>query len=108
MDRTELESRLDDFKQACIKAGYINEANKSALELEEVYPGAIPTSFIINVHVKKEWLATKYSVNGLKELITLLYEKADPEALENILTLRLCDENEAHFYDNLPPQKNVA
>lgn len=90
MDRTELEHKLENFKQACITNGYIDANNQNALILEESYPGMKPTSFIINVTVSEQWLQNRYQVNALKELTKLLYEKAEQQTLENILTLRLC------------------
>ena len=93
MDRTELEHKLENFKQACIANGYIDANNQTPLILEESYPGMKPTSFIVNVTVGEQWLQNQYQVNTLKALTKLLYEKADQQTLENILTLRLCKES---------------
>jgi hypothetical protein len=87
MDRAELEKNLEGFKQACIAQGYI-DANKDALILEESYPGMKPTSFIVNVVARDEWLTGKHHRAALKELDELLYKTADAQTLENILTLR--------------------
>jgi len=91
MDKKQLETKLEKFKNACIDAGCIDLENNSSLDLEESYPGMIPTSFIINLMVKKEWITGKYHGFAIKELINLLYSNADKEALENILTIRICD-----------------
>ena len=90
MDRKELENKLENFKKICIKKGII-DANNNAFDLKEAYPGMKPTLFIINIHVKRQWLEGKYSATVLKELTDLLYEKTNTDvgALENILTLRL-------------------
>ena len=102
MDRKELESKLNNFKQACIEKDYV-ETKENVFELEEAYPGMIPTPFIINIHVKNQWLEDRYSVNALKDLTHLLYEKTgtDDDALENILTLRLCNKGESYHFDKL-------
>lgn len=90
MDRTELIKKLDGFRQACAEAGCINIDNENAFQLEEAYPGAKPASFIINVTVKQEWLDKEYPVSALRELIELLYKKADADVRKNILTVRIC------------------
>ena len=90
MDRTELAKKLESFKQACIEKGFIDANKLEAIVLDEAYPGIKPTSFIINVIVNEQWLQDKYQRSALKELTDLLYEKADEQALENVLTLRLC------------------
>lgn len=89
MDRTELIKNLDDFRQACAEVGCININNENALQLEEAYPGIKPASFIVNVIVKQEWLDKEYPVSALRELIDLLYKKADAEVRKNILTVRI-------------------
>lgn len=93
MDKKQLEIKLDKFKNACVDAGCIDVENNGSLDLEESYPGMIPTSFIINLMVKKEWMTGKYHGSAIKELINLLYGNADKEALGNILTIRICDIN---------------
>ena len=50
--------------------------------------------FIINVTVKQEWLDKEYPVSALRELIELLYKKADAEVRKNILTIRICGVDE--------------
>lgn len=94
MDKKQLETKLEKFKKACVDAGCIDAENDASLDLEESYPGKIPTSFIINLMAKEEWLEGKYYGSALKELINLLYSNADKEALGNILTIRICDINE--------------
>ncbi|MFZ2726206.1 MAG: hypothetical protein WAX77_08155 [Methylococcaceae bacterium] len=107
MDRTELEHKLETFKQACIANGYINANNQNALIIEESYPGMKPTSFIVNVTASNHWLENKYSVTALKELTNVLYDKTDIETLENILTLRIVNKTERHFFDNLENGKSA-
>jgi|GEM_PF-2294576 len=113
MDREQLKkldklcAGLEKFKQACIDLECIRSGNESAFEFEEAYPGAIPSPFIININVTKKWLDGKYEVNALNELIDLLYKNVTSETLENILTIRLCQEDEFNpvTYDSLPPPK---
>jgi hypothetical protein len=88
MDRAELKQKLENFKQACIAQGYIDK-NNEALILEESFPGMKPTSFIVNVIVKDQWLNGKHHRYALEELDELLYKTADEQTLENILALRL-------------------
>jgi hypothetical protein len=88
MDRAELKQKLESFKQACIAQGYIDK-DTEALIIEESFPGMKPTSFIVNVLVKEQWLNGKHHRYALEELDELLYKTADEQALINILALRL-------------------
>lgn len=106
MDRTELINKLDGFRQACSEIGCINVDNKKALDLEEAYPGAEPTSYIINIIVKQEWLDRERLISPLRELIDLFYEKADIESRKNILTLRICGVEDSNSIELL--QKEAA
>ncbi len=103
MDKRQLESELEAFKQACIHEGCIRADNEYGFEFEETYPGI----FIINVNATKVWLDSKYNVSALNDLIGLLYRTTEPETRESILTLRLCQEDEFNpvTYDSLPPPK---
>ncbi|MDD2723495.1 MAG: hypothetical protein PHH59_05645 [Methylovulum sp.] len=103
MDKRQLESELETFKQACIAEGCIRADNEYGFEFEETYPGI----FIINVNATKNWLNDKYHVSALNDLIGLLYRTTELETRESILTLRLCQEDEFNrvSYDTLPPQK---
>ena len=105
MDRTELENKLENFKKVCIEMQCVGD--KAVLDIEESYPGMKPTSFIVNVHVKKQWLESQYSVNALKKLTQLLYDNTDEDALENILTLRMSSQDECHYFDNLKDGKTA-
>jgi len=87
MDRKQLENKLANFKDICIQNNCV-EGN-DFLNIEESYPGMIPTSFIVNVHVKPAWIKGKYEVYALKELTDLLYETTEKDVLENVLTLRM-------------------
>jgi hypothetical protein len=87
MDRAELEKNLEGFKQACIAKGYV-DTDKEALIIEESFPSMKPTSFIVNVMVRDEWLKGKHHRTALKELDELLYKTANEQTLENILALR--------------------
>lgn len=84
MDRAELEKNLENFKLACIAQGYID-----ALAIEESFPGMKPTSFIVNVVARDEWMKGKHHRTALTELDDLLYKTTDRQTLENILTLRI-------------------
>ena len=92
MARTELINKLESFRQACFEIGCMTDNN--AFDLEEAYPGAEPSSYIINVAVTQDWLDKERPTSALRELIDLLYEKVESETLKSILTLRLCHEDE--------------
>ena len=104
MDRTELITGLDGFKQACSKIDCINLANKNALDLEDAYPGAEPASYIIDITVKQEWLDKGRSVTALRELIDLFYETVDAKTRENILTLRICGVDDEYLITQSQPK----
>jgi hypothetical protein len=88
MDRAELNQKLENFRQACIKQGCV-DTDKDALIIEESFPGLKPTPFFVYVNVKEQWLNGKHHRTVLKELDELLYKTADDQTLENILALRL-------------------
>jgi hypothetical protein len=96
MDCAELNQRLENFKRACIEQGCV-DANKDVFIIQESFPGLKPTSFIVNVIVKNEWLKDKHHRTALKELDELLYKTADDQTLENILTLRIANVCDASF-----------
>ncbi len=97
MDKEQLKIKLEKFKQACIEKGSIDAKEIQPFEFEEAYPGLIPSPFIVDIHVKEQWLESKQNVNPLHELIDLLYENADVDALEEILTVRLSPANALHW-----------
>jgi hypothetical protein len=107
MDRKQLESKLENFKNICIQNNCV-EGN-DFLNIEESFPGMIPTSFIVNVTVTQDWIKGQYEVYALRKLTDLLYENTEEDALENILTLRMwhsksttfCSPNEYIYYDEL-------
>ncbi len=107
MDRTELINKLEGFRLACSEIGCININNKNALDLEEVYPGAEPVSYIINLIVKQEWLDKEYPVSALRVLIDLLYDKVDAEIRKNILTLRICGIDESQSLEISQPKESA-
>lgn len=98
MDKEQLNTKLEKFKQACIEKGSIDAQESQPFEFEEAYPGLIQTPFIVDIHVKEQWLESQHNVNPLHELIDLLYENTDSETLEGILTLRLAPENALHWF----------
>lgn len=83
MDRDELMGKLQGFKKACYDKGYID----GELYLDEAYPGIVPTSFIVSMIAKKQWLDTTNSGDGLDQLIDILWETTTPETRKNIFTL---------------------
>ncbi len=89
MDRAELISKLENFKQACVEIGCIDVNNENALDLEEAYSGVEPVSYIIDMVVKQAWLDKDRPISALRELIDLLYDKVDVEARKDILTFRI-------------------
>lgn len=97
MDKEQLKTKLERFKQACIEKGSIDAKESQPFEFEEAYPGLIPTPFIVDIRVNEQWLESKLDVNPLHELIDLLYENTDADTLEGILTLRLSPANALHW-----------
>lgn len=97
-----IEQELENFKQACIKQGCIDE-DKEYLIVEESFPGMQPTSFIVNVLVRNEWLKDKSHRDALEELEELLYKTTDEQTLKNILTIRLCFDATASANDENYP-----
>lgn len=103
MDRKELESKLQNFKQACYDNGYIEDK----LYFDEAYPGVVPTSFIVNMIAKKQWLDNTYRGKALDQLIDVLWKTTDAKTRENIFTLSIYGEDERHKIE-LPQTKESA
>lgn len=96
MDRKELISKLQAFKQACYDKGYIEDG----LYLEDAYPGLVPTSFIVFMIAKEQWLDTVASTGtALDQLVDVLWETTDAKTRENIFTLSIYRENERHLLE---------
>jgi hypothetical protein len=96
MDRKQLESKLENFKNVCIQNNCVE--GDDFLTIEESFPGMIPTSFIVNVTVTQDWIKGQYEVYALRKLTDLLYENTDEDALENILTLRMWHSKSTNSY----------
>ena len=92
MDKQELTGKLERFKKVCSENGYIEDK----IDLEEAYPGMVPTSFIVNVLGKKDWLDKTYSGQALKQLIRVLWDTTDAQTRENIFTISIYGEDEHH------------
>ncbi|SJM94477.1 hypothetical protein CRENPOLYSF2_400017 [Crenothrix polyspora] len=104
MDKNELIGKLQDFKQACYDKGYI----ENELYLQEAYPGVIPTSFIVNMIAKKQWLdRAVHRGKALDQLIDVLWETTEAKTRENIFTLSIYGEDERHKIEP-PPLKQSA
>ncbi len=98
MDRQELIGKLQDFKQACLNRGYI----EGDFFLTEAYPGLIPTSFVVNMVVKKAWLDSVISRGeALDKLLDVLWETTTAKTREDIFTLGVYDEDERHLFEQL-------
>jgi hypothetical protein len=96
MDRKELISKLETFKQTCHDKGYI----KGEIYLDEAYPGIIPTSFIVKMLANQSWLDGMGSPGkALRELLEVLWETTDAKTRENVFTLSIYDENERHLLE---------
>ena len=85
ISETELIEKLQDFKNKCRKKGYI----QGDLYIDEAYPGMIPTSFIVNLLPKKQWLDNINRGKALDLLIEALCDTTEPKIRENIFTLRM-------------------
>lgn len=85
ISEAELIEKLQDFKNKCHEKGYI----EGDLFLDEAYPGVIPTSFIVNVWVKKQWLDDTSRGRVLDLLIDTLWKTTTPEIRKNIFTLSM-------------------
>ncbi|MFI3190307.1 hypothetical protein BCS42_06835 [Crenothrix sp. D3] len=81
----ELIAKLEKFKNKCHEKGYI----EGDLFLNEAYPGMKPTSFIVNLFAKKQWLKQISRGKALDALIETLRETTTPNIRENIFTLRM-------------------
>ena len=103
MDRNDLESKLENFKKACIEMDYV-DADKEILDIEESFPGMIPTSYIVNVHVKNHWLDQAIHRQAYKALTDLLYEKTEMDALIKILALRMCSNDGLRNFESSPTE----
>jgi hypothetical protein len=80
-----LMEQLQNFKNKCHEKDYI----EGDLFLDEAYPGVIPTSFIVNVWAKKQWLDTISRGKALDFLIETLWETTPPEIRKNVFTLSM-------------------
>ena len=85
ISEAELIEKLQDFKNKCHENGYI----EGDLFLDEAYPGVIPTSFIVNLWVRKQWLDTISRGKALDLLVDTLWVTTKPEIRENIFTLSM-------------------
>lgn len=85
ISEAELIEKLQDFKKKCHEKDYI----EGDLFLDEAYPGVIPTSFIVNVWVKKQRLNDTSRGKILDLLIDTLWETTTPEIRKNIFTLSI-------------------
>jgi hypothetical protein len=81
----ELIEKLQDFKNKCHTKDYI----EGDLFLDEAFPGVIPTSFIVNVWVKKQRLDDTSRGRVLDLLIDTLWKTTTPEVRKNIFTLSM-------------------
>jgi len=85
ISESELIAKLEEFKNKCHEKGYI----EGDLFLNEAYPGMKPTSFIVNLFAKKQWLKQISRGKALDALIETLRETTTPNVRENIFTLRM-------------------
>ncbi len=90
MDKQELNNKLELFKRTCSEKGYIEDG----IVFEEAYPGMIPSSFIVDVLGKQDWVDKTYSGLALKQLIQVLWETTDANIRENIFTIRISGKDE--------------
>lgn len=98
MDKNELISKLQDFKQVCHDKGFI----EGELYLQEAYPTVIPTSFIVNMVVNQKWLDSMLSRGrALDQLIDVLWDTTEAKTREDIFTLSIYGEDERHKIDQL-------
>jgi hypothetical protein len=85
ISESELIAKLEKFKNKCHEKGYI----EGDLFLNEAYSGMKPTSFIVNLFAKKQWLKQISRGKALDALIETLRETTTPNIRENIFTLRM-------------------
>ena len=95
MDRTKLIEKLQTFKETCQKKGFI----EGELGLQEAYPGIIPTSFIVKLSAKPQWLAQFPRSQAINQLIDELWETTDTKTRESIYTISLYNCNDNHGLD---------
>jgi hypothetical protein len=85
ISEAELIEKLQNFRNECRKQNYI----EGDLFLDEAYPGVKPTSFIINLFPKKQWLDNTSRSKALDQLLDILSNTTEPNIRENIFTLRM-------------------
>ena len=103
MDREELITKLERFKEVCCENGYIYDD----ISFDEAYPDVVPTSFIVNVVAKNSWL---YSTLGeaLDKLITVLWNTAEKETRKNVFTLNLYTLDEMVHSERIRDREQIA
>jgi hypothetical protein len=91
MDKQELISKLESFRQSCLQQGYI----KGDFYLDEAYPGDISTSYVVKMIVNKAWRDTVSSPGkALHRLLEVLFETTDATTRKKVYTLSIYDEDE--------------
>jgi hypothetical protein len=91
MDREELAVKLEGFKHVCQDSGYIVDD----FYFDEAYPGLRPTSLIVKMIAKQQWLKAMGSPGkALCKLMDVLFETTDAKTRENVFTLSIYGEDE--------------
>ena len=95
ISEAELSEKLKGFNKKCHDEGYID----GDVFLDEAYPGVIPTSFIVNLWVKKQQLDQTSRGKVLDLFIDALWKTTTPEIRQNIFTLSML------VFEDLTPDK---